>query len=333
MANLIPAEAEAIAPRTAPVDFSAVFDTSVLEGRSVFITGGASGIGLASATAFALKGAFVTIGDISDEAGKAEASKLTSQGLKVNFIHCDVTDYESQYAAFKSALAFGNNTLDIVIANAGIIAQKSLTEQIAQHEFDPHAIPPPPGMSGLDVNLKGVYFTSYLALHFFRAPPPPNTPPFKKSIVMVASSAGYAGYPYSATYAMSKFGVRGLFYGTRDSAARFNPAVRVNLIAPWFIKTAMTTGDSADHPTFDTFGFAPIELVSDAIVRLGGDEEIRGRAVLNMPEGNYDLGDNVWEGFGGVVARERMGARFKDILEKRRKLEEAKAKAAEGGKL
>ncbi|KAF2728215.1 NAD(P)-binding protein [Polyplosphaeria fusca] len=287
-----------MSPKTPPVDFSTPFDPSILKSRSVFITGGASGIGRASATASASAGAFVTIGDISTSAGSSTVQTLASQGLTLNFAPCDVTDYESQFEAFRSAIAFGGGKIDIVVANAGIIAQKNVVEAVAEHEVSLDKMPPPPGMSGLNVNLKG------------------NATPFKKALVLVASTAGYAGYPYSATYAMSKFGVRGLFYGTREAAMRQDPSIRVNLVAPWFIRTNMTTGKTSENFAFSVLEFAPIEYVSEAVVRVAGDERVVGRAVANMPEGNFDLGDNMWDGFGGVVMRKRVGGEVAKEKEK-----------------
>jgi 5'-hydroxyaverantin dehydrogenase len=67
-------------------------DMSKLGGLSILITGGASGLGRSSAALFA-KSAFVTIADVQD--GSKIAAELSGQGCKVQFVHCDVTDWES----------------------------------------------------------------------------------------------------------------------------------------------------------------------------------------------------------------------------------------------
>jgi 5'-hydroxyaverantin dehydrogenase len=66
-------------------------DVSSLRGRSILITGGAAGIGLACATKLAEAGALVTISDIHQTAGQAAAHELSSLGHSVQFVQCDVT--------------------------------------------------------------------------------------------------------------------------------------------------------------------------------------------------------------------------------------------------
>ncbi|KAF2112760.1 hypothetical protein BDV96DRAFT_156951 [Lophiotrema nucula] len=331
MASPIPPQAEKINPRTAPIDFTTPLDTSNLAGKSILVTGGASGIGLACVTAFASAGAFVTIADLQEDAGAIAALDLTSRGLKVQFARCNVTNFESQWTAFKSAIEFGGGRLDIVVPAAGIIAEQNLFDAAANHPVSLDAPPPPPGLSGLDVNLIGVYYSSYLALHYFRLPSPtPTDAPFKKALVFVSSMAGYTGFPESATYSMSKFGVRGLWYGTRDKGLKQDPQVRVNLVAPWFIKTPMTVIEHEKiQQTLMIAGFAPIENVVDAVLRLSVDEKIYSRAAGILPEGNLDLGDNVWEGYGGIEVQKAMGVRYADMLKKAAALQAAAAQQQE----
>ena len=299
----LPPELEKLVPKTTPVDFSKPLDSSNLNDRSVLITGGASGIGLACAEAFASHGSFVTIADLQQEAGTAAATDLTSKGYKVQFIFCDVTSYNSQCSAFKSAITFGNGKLDIVAPVAGVLGQKHIVKLAAETKPSLDAPPPEPGFNHImDVNLKGAFYTSYLALHYFRLPDPANTPPFKKSIVLVSSVAGYHGAASSTTYTISKFGVRGILYGIREQALA--AGVRVNLIAPWYVKTPMTTkatsGSAEIDANISVFGVAPMEDVTDIVMRFGADESVAGRAVIIMPEGNFDLGDYFWEGYGGL---------------------------------
>ncbi|ORY02555.1 hypothetical protein BCR34DRAFT_80586 [Clohesyomyces aquaticus] len=273
----LPALAEKVSPRTPPVDFTSPFDPSTLKGKSVIITGGASGIGLACATAFAHYGALVTILDFNEEAGQAISSDLTSKGYKAQFLPCDVTSYASQASAFQSAIAFGGGNLDIVFPNAGIAAQGNLFDMATKTEPSLDETPPEPGISVVDVNLKGVYYTCYLALHYFRLPVPSGAEtgePFQKAVVLLASMASYIGYTPSSTYSMAKFGVRGLFYGIRYKGLEQSPRVRINLVAPWFVKTSMTAGQDATH----VYGYAEMEEVVGAVLRLAGDEGVTGRA-------------------------------------------------------
>jgi len=82
---------------------SPLVDLSALKGKSVLITGGASGLGLATAHEFAAAGAYVTIADIQPvEAGEKIVRQLTNQSYKVTYAYCDVTNWESQVKAFKT---------------------------------------------------------------------------------------------------------------------------------------------------------------------------------------------------------------------------------------
>lgn len=307
-------------PKGTPVNFSTPVNTSKLKDKSILITGGASGIGLACAKYMAKAGASVTIADMQEEAGAATAKDLSSKGLKIQFVHCDVVSFASQVAAFKSAVEFGGNKLDIVVPSAGIIAERNLFDMAADVEPSLDVAPPEPGFSAVDVNLKGVYYSSYLALHYFRIPRQPDDT-FKKSLILIASIAGYLSFPPSTTYSMSKFGVRGLFWGIRSKASEQDPPVRVNLVGPWFVETPMIahgTGAMGETSLSKLVGYAPMEGVVDAVVRLGVDESVHGRAVGCMPGGNVDFEDEL--GNGGVGAQKAV---LNMVAKAHRKMDEA----------
>lgn len=290
------------------IDFSQPFDIGCLNGRSVLITGGASGIGLASATKMAEAGALVTITDIQTDAGNKAAQDLSAKGHKVQFVTCDVTSYEALDQSFRSAIKFGNGKLDVAVANAGVWLEPNLVDMVPKDAplLDGPS-PPEPGYKGMDINLRAVYHTSYLALHYFRLPRPADDT-FRPSLVLVASLAAYVGLSSSTTYSMSKFGVRGLFYGIRDQAAASTPSIRVNLLAPCFIKTPLCEDPrflkTNDYAFADLLGWVPLERVIDALVRLSGDNSIHGRAAGIFPEGiSEDMGDDIFGGFDVVTAR------------------------------
>jgi 5'-hydroxyaverantin dehydrogenase len=104
-----------------------------------------------------------------------------------------------------------------------------MDDMAAKTETSLDVTPPQPGFTGVDVNLKGVYYTCYLALHYFRLPPPANATPFKRSLVIVSSLAEYLGYPYSTTYSMFKFGVRGILYGLGERKRSGDPCKSSNV--------------------------------------------------------------------------------------------------------
>ncbi|KAL4999826.1 hypothetical protein BDV10DRAFT_163907 [Aspergillus recurvatus] len=257
---------------------------SALHGLSVLITGGASGLGLSAARYLAASGAVVTIADIQDGAGIA--TELSSQGYSVQFVHCDITDWESQVKAFQAALAFSpTKTLDAVAAFAGVDKTGHLADQVAAAEISLDGPPPPiPDLGPIEVNLKGTFYTATLALHYFRLP---SASPVSKSLTIVSSLAGYIDDTHSTPYTASKFGSRGLFRAIRQQAhSQLN--VRVNAICPWAMRTPMIEGAlqrMADFGILPGKGITmvPHEVLTDALGRIVGDEGIAGMTRTHLP--------------------------------------------------
>lgn len=109
-------------------------------------------------------GASVTIADLKEETGARAAGELSSKGLSVQYVRYDVVSYSSQVAAFKSAVAFGGNKLDMVVLSAGIIGKWNLFDMVAFTEPRADAGLPKPGCSAVDIKLRCVYYGAYLAL-------------------------------------------------------------------------------------------------------------------------------------------------------------------------
>jgi 5'-hydroxyaverantin dehydrogenase len=296
----------ATATMATAISFSDSLDTSNLKDRSVLITGAASGIGLACAIKMAEAGAIVTMADLQDTAGAA-IEELRARGLRAQFVQCDVTSYEAQASMFQSAIQFGNGQIDVVVPNAGILAEKNVFDMVPATLPNPgDAPPPPPSFACLSVNLHAVYNTCYLALHHFRLPRRAATT-FKPSIVLIASLAAYIGYPYSTTYSMSKFGVRGLFYSLRERA--MHSSIRINLVAPWFVDTAITK--QADFlqdngAVLGIVGYAAMDRVVDAVMRFSSIQDLCGRSVGIFPRGSEDVHDDLEGGYGGAVVGKHM---------------------------
>jgi len=289
-----------------PIDFNNVLDTSNLKDRSVLITGAASGIGLACAVKMAEAGAIVTMADLHDTAGGV-IQDLITRGLRVQFVQCDVTSYEDQASMFQSAIIFGDGQIDIVIPNAGILAEKNLFDMVPATLPNPgDTPPPPPSFACVSVNLEAVYNTCYLALHHFRLPRAAATT-FKPSIVLIASLAAYIGYPYSTTYSMSKFGVRGLLYSLRERA--MHSSIRINLVAPWYVDTGIAKqADFVEDngAVLNIIGFVSMDRVVDAVVRFASVQELCGRSVGIFPKGSEDLLDDLEGGYGGAIVSKHM---------------------------
>lgn len=203
---------------------------SKLKERLGLITGGASVIGLSCAKTIGSHGALVTIVDKQREAGEATARDIGAAGHKAQFLQCDVTSYEAQCAAFKSAIEFGNVSIDIAILTAGVKCEGNLLNLATKSHPSIDTSPPEPGLKNHDVNLKGAYYSTYLALHYFQLPSPSDHPPFKIAIVLFGSMAVYVGYSLDTKYSMSKLGLRGLLTRIRDGD--LEQKFRINLVAP-----------------------------------------------------------------------------------------------------
>ena len=94
-------------------------DLQALEGRSILITGGASGLGRDTVSAFVAAGAYVTIVDVQN--AEAHVKELTASGGHVQFVKCDASSWVAQVEAFKQASAFSpRGVLDDVLLFAGV---------------------------------------------------------------------------------------------------------------------------------------------------------------------------------------------------------------------
>ncbi len=185
-----------------------------LEDKRVLITGGASGIGAATARRFVEEGARVIVMD-RDEAGlqtiAAELSGLTGT------LQADVSDPDSVAVAFREldGLCAGP---DVLINNAGISIRHPFVE-IAVEDW----------RRVIDTNLNGVFFTAREAASRMLAGG-------GGVILNMGSTNGLVGYPYYADYNASKAGVIEL---TRSLALELAPTVRVNVVCPGYVLTPM----------------------------------------------------------------------------------------------
>ena len=256
-------------------DLKKSVETGVLSGKSVLITGGASGLGALIAASFAKQGARVTIADLNEESGIALAQRLAALNGQINFVPTDVTDWSSQVQAFKSAIAFaGSNSIDIVVASAGLPGERFISDQEDTPSLDRD--PPVPKAAGptFAVNAEGVYYTSKLAQHYFALPSASeNIARYKKSLILISSIAGYLEI-VASDYTASKWAVRGLFRSIRSKMEDLGH--RVNLIAPWVMDTPMSKG-LAEICRTNGIPVGDANDVAEAVVRCAADETICGK--------------------------------------------------------
>jgi NAD(P)-dependent dehydrogenase (short-subunit alcohol dehydrogenase family) len=188
-----------------------------LQGKVAFITGAASGLGLAIAQRFAGEGARVILADIDKEAGARAASQLGDTAL---FLSHDVRQEEQWVANLKRGTeAFGR--LDILVNNAGVAIVGSVEKTSLEDWRAVHA-----------VNAEGVFLGCKHALSYLRAAG-------GGSIVNMSSVAGMIGDPQLAAYCASKGAVRLLTKSVALHCARHGDAIRCNSIHPVFAATPM----------------------------------------------------------------------------------------------
>ncbi|KAF0960395.1 SDR family NAD(P)-dependent oxidoreductase [Rhodococcus sp. T7] len=215
-----------------------------LDGTSALVTGGASGLGLASARALAKRGAHVTLLDLPSSAGEAVAASF---GGGAGFAPADVTDEESVSAALDIAQSHG--PLRAVVHCAG----RSHTMRILDREGQPNPLENYAGV--IQTNLIG----SYNVLRLSAARMVSNEPldGDRGAIVMTASVAAWEGQVGQIPYASSKAGVVGMtIVAARDLATH---QIRVATIAPGIFDTPLLArlpenvrdklGQSVPHPS------------------------------------------------------------------------------------
>ena len=154
-------------------------------------------------------GAYVTIADLQDTAGKKAADDLNAKGGHVLFVHCDTADWASSNAAFRHAASFGpRQTLDVAVLNAGVMGDKgSLTDQVLaapEPSLESHVVPKRPTRKATAVNFLGVYDNCWLALHYMRLPAKFGPARAQKSLILTGSTAGYGDFPGATDYNASK---------------------------------------------------------------------------------------------------------------------------------
>ena len=179
-----------------------------IQGLRVLVTAGASGIGLATARAFAREGASVFICDVDSKAlGEVATSDAALQQMV-----CDVADPAAVTRLFETATrALGG--LDALVNNAGIAGPTALCEDVALADWE----------RTLAINLTGQFLCAQRAIPWLKAS-------HNASIANLSSAAGRFGFPLRTPYAASKWGVIGL---SKSLSIELGPhGVRVNAICP-----------------------------------------------------------------------------------------------------
>lgn len=215
-------------------------------GQVALVTGASSGLGLATAKAFAEFGAAVALVDLNDVLLNAAAQELTAAGHRVIAIPCDVSDEAQAKAAVERTVAeFGR--LDMAYNNAGILGPMCEMSKETLDGYD----------ATQAVNLRGVWaFMKHELLQMKKQG--------SGAIVNCSSLGGLVGLPGRAAYHASKHGVIGL---TKSAALDVAvQGIRVNAVCPGCIETPMS--DSIEPAAMSEF------LKLQPIGRMGRPEEV-----------------------------------------------------------
>lgn len=226
-----------------------------LDSKVAIVTGGASGIGYATAVAFADEGAHVVIADIDETRGAATVAELTAAGAKAVFIGTDITQEDQVQRAVATALeTFGG--LHIVFNNAGI-GLPGLTHEVTLDDW----------RKVLSINLDGVFLMAKHAVSHMRHHG-------GGSIVNTSSIMGAVTAAGASSYVASKHAVIGL---TKSLCVEYAAdGIRVNAVCPGYVMTPMGESDLAADPGLPALHplgrFARPEEIAAAVVFLASDD-------------------------------------------------------------
>jgi 3-oxoacyl-[acyl-carrier protein] reductase len=237
------------------------------QGKTALVTGGARGIGAATAKRLAGEGATVVVADFDEPAAQETAAAIGGHAVR-----CDVTKREEVEAAVDEAVACGGS-LDVLVTCAGIIRDNLLFKMT---DDDWNAV--------INTHLKGTFFAA-------RAAQKQMVEQRSGKMVLISSTSAL-GNRGQTNYATAKAGLQGM---TKTLAIELGPFnVNVNCVAPGFIATAMT------RQTADRMG-VPFEQFTDAVAeqvplkRVGQPEDVASTiAFLCSDDAGYVSGQVIY---------------------------------------
>jgi NAD(P)-dependent dehydrogenase (short-subunit alcohol dehydrogenase family) len=224
-------------------------ENETFAGKVAFVTGAASGIGRATAVAFARAGASVAVADVAQEENEQTARLIEASGGRVLALSCDVTRSQDVKAALDETIGtFGR--LDFAFNNAGVEQPVKALADVTEQEWS----------RILDVSLRGVFVCMKHEI-------PLMLNHGGGAIVNTSSGAGVKGFKGQAAYAAAKHGVIGL---TKSAALDYAQSkLRINAVCPGIIETEMMQRFTESTPQ----GRDAV-IAQEPIGRMGTPEEI-----------------------------------------------------------
>ncbi len=251
-----------------------------LDGKVTLVTGGASGIGRATALTCAREGAKLIIADMDTDGGQQTAHMITENGGEATFVAADVADATAVEAMINHAVkTYGR--LDCAHNNAGIGSRpRVLLHELPEESWD----------RVIGINLKGVWLCMKYEIHQMLTQG-------SGAIVNTASIMGLVGsWSRSGAYNASKHGVVGL---TKTAALEYaQSGIRVNAVCPGYIRTPLIEATMERNPDMEA------QIVSrHPIGRMGRPEEIAAAVVWLCSDAASFVTGHTMTVDGGYVAQ------------------------------
>ncbi len=246
-------------------------------GRVAVVTGGARGIGAATAARFAAEGASVAVLDLDEASAAAAASTLGAE--KSVGIGCDVSQADSVDAAV-SRVVEELGRLDVLVNNAGI-TRDNLLYKMSEQDWD----------AVLGVHLKGAFLMSRAAQKAMVAQ--------KYGKIVSLSSTSALGNRGQANYSAAKMGIQGL---TRTLALELGPfGITANAVAPGFVVTDMTDA-TAERLGLEPEAFREAAAQANPVRRVGYPEDIAAAVTfLASDEASFITGQTLYVDGGAKI--------------------------------
>lgn len=244
-----------------------------LDKKVAVVTGGASGIGLATVEAFVKKGAKVVIADLNDTNGKAVEAELKQQGADVLFVQTNVSD-ETSVESLVAATIKTYGKLNVMVNNAGV-GTLAVTDQLTYEDY----------RKVTSVNQDGVFFGCKYAIREMLKTG-------GGTIVNTASILGHVGEAGALAYNASKGAIVTMTKSLALEYARQN--IRVNAVCPGYVETGMVNKEALGD-------FYDGLVARHPIGRLGRPEEV-AHAVVFLCENEFVTGTSLFVD-GGYTAQ------------------------------